>query len=136
MSKNAYANYADTSVLSADGITLTTMLYDASLKAIKKARLHHESGNRDGYVRELERIHLILGELLATLDMSQGEIPERLSGIYTYCMKLTVQATVKGPSELAEVEMLIGNIATAWKTATAALKGTAPGARNLADAAA
>lgn len=135
MSRNAYSNYTDTAVLSADGITLTTMLYDAALKAIKKSRLHHESGNREGYVKELERIHLILGELLATLDMTQGEIPERLSGIYTYCMRLTVQASISGPGGLAEVEMLVGNIATAWKQATAALKPAAP-VNRLADAAA
>ncbi len=135
MSRNAYANYTDTSVLSADGITLTTMLYDGALKAIKKARLHNESGNRDGYVRELERIHLILGELLATLDMTQGEIPERLSGIYTYCMRLTVQCSLSGPAGLTEVELLVGNIASAWKQATASLKSAGMASR-LTDAAA
>ncbi len=135
MSRNAYDAYSNISVLSADGVTLTTMLYDGLLKAIKKARMQHETSNRKGYQAEIERINLILGELLATLDLSQGQLPEQMSGLYVYCMRSVVEASLQGPARLGEVEQIIGNISGAWKTATANLKGTgAP--RSGADAAA
>ncbi len=136
MSRNAYDAYSNTSVLSADGVTLTTMLYDGLLKSIKKARLFHEAKNTKGYANEIERINLILGELLASLDLSQGKIPEQMSALYVYCMRATIEASIGGPGRLREVEQVITNIATAWKTATVGLKATASGPRSIADAAA
>ena len=136
MSRNAYDAYSNTSVLSADGVTLTTMLYDGLLKAIKKARLFHEAKNAKSYAHEIERINLILGELLTSLDLTQGKMPEQMSALYVYCMRATIEASLKGPGRLAEVEQIITNIATAWKTATASLKGTEATPRSLADVAA
>lgn len=135
MSRTAYDAYSDTSILSADGVTLTTMLYDGLLKAIKKARLFHEC-NAKSYAQEIERINLILGELITSLDLSQGKMPEQMSALYVYCMRATIEASVKGPGRLAEVEQIITNIATAWKAATASFKGAVTAPRNLADAAA
>ena len=136
MSRTAYDVYTSTSVLSADGITLTTMLYDGLLKAVKKARLLHEVQNSNGYAREIERINLILGELISSLDLSQGQLPEQMSALYVYCMRATVDASLKGPARLSEVEAIIGNIATAWKQATAGMKADAGSSRSFADAAA
>lgn len=136
MSRNPVAAYSSTSVLSADPVTLTTMLYDGALKAIRKARLHHESKNRNGYLNELDRANLILGELLTSLDMSHGEIPQRLSGIYTYCMRIVIEATLEGPTRLDEVEENVGAIAKAWKQATAEMKIAGRNISERADAAA
>jgi flagellar protein FliS len=126
MQKNPYAAYSSTSVLSADGVTLTTMLFDGGLKAIRKARLHHESGNRDGYLNEIERASLIVGELLTSLDLSQGDIPQQLSGIYTYCIRRLIDSTLQGPAPLTEVEANLTMIADAWKVATTGLKAATP----------
>lgn len=136
MSRNAYDAYSNTSVMSADGVTLTTMLYDGLLKAIKKARLFHESNNMKSYANEIERINLILGELIATLDLSQGKIPEQMSALYVYCMRATIECSIKGPGRLAEVEQIITNISTAWKSATLTFKGATAAPRSLADTAA
>lgn len=129
MTKNPYAAYASTSVLSADPVTLTTMLFDGALKAIRKAKLQHEIQNRQGYLDAIERSSLIIGELLASLDMSQGEIPERLSGIYAFCLRRLVDATIGGPAPLNDVESNITTIAEAWKAATANYRGAAQPAR-------
>lgn len=112
--------YRDTSIVSADPVTLTSMLFDGAIRAVKRARLHHEAGNRERFLDEAERAQLILGELLAALDMEAGgEIAANLSGIYTYCIRLVVEATVGEVNRLEEVERHIGRIAAAWKQATA-----------------
>jgi len=136
MSRTAYDAYSNTSILSADGVTLTTMLYDGLLKAIKKARLFHESNNARSYAHEIERINLILGELITSLDLSQGKMPEQMSALYVYCMRATIEASLNGPGRLAEVELIIANIAAAWKEATESFKGTTVAPRSLADTAA
>lgn len=126
MSNNPYAAYQTVEATTADPVTLTTMLYDGGIKALRKARLHHESENRKAFLDETNRAYLIIGELLATLDMEQGEIPANLAGIYAYCMRLIVESSNGDMAKLEEVERHINRIATAWKTATANLHTGAP----------
>jgi flagellar protein FliS len=134
MSTAAYDAYQTVQATTADPVTLTTMLFDGAVKAIRKARLHHQGENRQGFVKETERAYLIVGELLATLDMDQGELPQRLSGIYTYSMKCIIESTLGDLSKLDEAELHISRIGDAWKVATA--EHRALGASSLKEAAA
>lgn len=131
---NGYDAYRTVTTTTADPITLTTMLFDGGIKAIRKAQLHHESGNRPGFIKETERAYLIIGELLATLDMAQGELPQRLSGIYAYCMRRVVESTLGETSKLDEVEGYLAAISGAWKKATSELRAS-QGAQAPAEAA-
>lgn len=124
MTTNKTSAYRESGILTADPITLTTMLFDGTLRAVKKARILHQDGNRDRYLDELQRASLILGELLASLDLEQGEIPKTLSGIYTYCIRLLTEAGLGDMKFLDEVEMHISRVATSWKAATAQLRAT------------
>ena len=136
MSNNPYATYRAVEATTADPITLTTMLYDGCVKALKKAALHLENGNRGGYNDETNRAYLIIGELLSTLDMSQGEISTNLSGVYGYCMRLIVESSLGDTEKLREVERHITTIGNAGKSATADLKAARAPARAGAEAAA
>ncbi len=136
MTSNPYAAYRNVEATTADPITLTTMLYDGCVKALKKAVLHIENGNRTGFNDETNRAYLIIGELLSTLDMSQGEISTSLSGIYGYCMRLIVESSLGDTEKLREVERHISTIAGAWKAATADLKAARAPIRAGAEAAA
>lgn len=118
MSTAAYDAYQTVQATTADPVTLTTMLFDGAVKAIRKARLHHEGNNRQGFVKETERAYLIVGELFATLDMEQGELPERLGAIYTYCMKCIIESSLGDVVKLDEAELHISRIGDAWKAAT------------------
>lgn len=128
MSTNPYAAYSTVGTATADPVTLTTMLFDGAVKAIRKARLHHEAKNRESFLLETNRAYLIVGELLATLDLEQGELPKQLSGLYAYCMRLIIQSTLGDISKLDEVERHISKIGESWKVATAGLKAGAPAA--------
>ncbi len=52
MSSNPYAAYRTVEATTADPVTLTTMLYDGAVKALKKARLHHENETRGDSTRD------------------------------------------------------------------------------------
>lgn len=126
MSTNPYAAYNTVGTTTADPVTLTTMLFDGAVKAIRKARIQFEARNRERFLDETNRAYLIIGELLATLDLEQGDLPKQLSGLYAYCMRLLIEATVGEPARLDEAEAHISKIGAAWKQATASMK-PAPG---------
>lgn len=136
MSQNPYAAYRTVETTTADPITLTTMLYDGCVKALKKACIHFENGNRDGFNDEANRAYLIIGELRSTLDMSQGEIASNLAGVYGYCMRRIAESSLGDVARLREVAAHISTIADAWKTATADLRASRAPARSGAEAAA
>ena len=119
MTSKAIATYQTVTATTADPVMLTTMLFDGGVKALKKARLHHEAKDRQGFVRETERAYLIIGELLATLDLEQGELPQRLSGIYAYCMRCIVESSLGDLAKLDEAEQHLTRIGEAWKASTA-----------------
>jgi flagellar protein FliS len=122
MSTYAANAYRTVTTATADPVSLTTMLYDGALRSLKKARLFHEQRDLKRYGEECERSFLIVGELLTTLDLSQGELPKTLSGIYAYCLRCITAAAAGDVSKLDEVERHIGQIAGAWKTATESLR--------------
>jgi flagellar protein FliS len=121
MSREAMAAYKSSKVTTADPISLVVMLFEGALKAIRKARIHHESGDQEKYADEVERATLIIGELLTALDTEQGDIPKTLSGIYSYCMGCLVLAMGGDVEKLDEVEANIGTIARAWTQAARTL---------------
>jgi len=122
MTPSKVAAYRQTTIATADPVAITTMLFDGALRAMRRARMRHEEGRRDEFLKELERAYLIVGELLATLDFERGgDLAKQLSGIYAYCLRQLVEATLGDLEKLAEAEKHIGRIAEAWKKATAGL---------------
>jgi flagellar protein FliS len=116
------ADYKSASINSASPVKITTMLMEGAVKAVKKAQIHYDAGNREKFLHENNRGQLIIGELLSTLDMEAGgEIAQNLQAIYAYCIRTLIEATVEGPEKLEEVILHMDRITTAWKTATAEL---------------
>lgn len=126
MTTEAYNAYRTVGTTTADPVTLTTMLYDGALKAMRRARMFGEQGDAQRFFDETGRAHLIVGELLATLDLTQGEIATNLAGLYVYCMKCIIEAKVNATATLDEAEHHIARIAGAWKKATEELRAQAP----------
>ncbi|MCS7294111.1 MAG: flagellar export chaperone FliS [Dehalococcoidia bacterium] len=128
---STYAAYRTTTITTADPVTLTTMLFDGALKAMRRARMRFEEGKRKEFLDELERASLIVGELLATLDFERGgDLAKNLSAIYAYCLRRLTEATLGELDKLAEAEKHVGRIAEAWKQAVALYRaGQAEGNR-------
>lgn len=118
MSTNGYNAYKTIDVTTASPVKLTTMLFDGALKAIKKARLSFQNGDRQAFVDQTMKASDIVGELFVSLDMEQGELPRLLGDIYAYCIRTLGEATLDDPAKLDEVEMHLTRIAGAWKDVT------------------
>ena len=118
MTSNGYSAYKTINVTTASPVVLTTMLFDGALKAMKKARMLYESGDRRGFVEQTLKASDIVAELYGSLDMKKGDIPRLLGDIYAYCLRVLGEATLGDLSKLSEVEVHIGRIARAWKEAT------------------
>lgn len=129
------AAYRTQTIETADPATLVTLLYEGALKAVRRAGLHHEAGRIPECHDSTGRAVLILGELMAALDMRQGAVAERLSALYAYCMRRLAEATGEEiPAATAEVERYLVRVSDAWKTATAQLRvaGAVQGAAGAA----
>ncbi len=135
MNSNGYSAYKTIDVTTASPVVLTTMLFDGALKAIKKARLLYQNGDRKGFVDQTMRASDIVAELFGSLDMKQGELPRLLGEVYGYCIRRLGEATLDDVSRLDEVEMHLSRIASAWKDATRAA-GRQAGGPGLSGAAA
>lgn len=123
MTTEGYNAYRTVGTTTADPVTLTTMLYDGALKALRRARMFAQQGETQRFFDETGRAHLIVGELLATLDMEQGgEIARTLSALYVYCMRCIIEASLTDTGKLFEAERHIGRIAGAWRQATDELR--------------
>ncbi len=127
MTPSGVTAYRQTTIATAHPVAITTMLFDGALRAMRKARMRHEEGRREEFLKEIERAYLIVGELLATLDFERGgDLAKQLSGIYAYCLRQLVEATLGDLQKLAEAEKHIGRIAEAWKKATASVAQASP----------
>lgn len=123
MTTEGYNAYRTVGTTTADPVTLTTMLYDGALKALRRARMFAQQGETQRFFDETGRAHLIVGELLATLDMEQGgEIARNLSALYVYCMRCIIEARADNTAMLDEAERHITRITDAWKKATDELR--------------
>jgi flagellar protein FliS len=115
--------YRTQTIETADPATIVTLLYEGALKAVRRAAMHHEAGRAPEAFDSIGKAVLILGELMAALDMNQGVVAERLSSLYGYCMRRLAEAN--GDEILtasAEVERYLVRVSDAWKRATAQLR--------------
>lgn len=108
--------YRTQTIETADPVTLITMLYDGALRAVRRARIHHEAGRRSECFDNTGRAVLILGELRVALDLDRGEVAQGLAALYSYCMRRLSEATWDDiPAAADEVERHIVRVADAWK---------------------
>jgi flagellar secretion chaperone FliS len=105
--------YRESAVLTAPPERLVVMLYDGARRFLFQAAM------RDGDVptshERLRRAEQIVEHLLATLDMSQGEIAEKLEAIYVFCLQLLAEGRMRqDPASLDKVGELLGELREAW----------------------
>ena len=74
---------------------LVVMLYDGAIRFLFQAAAAMREGARGTALERLDRGEAIVDHLLATLDMSAGEIAERLEGIYVFCKRLLLEARLE-----------------------------------------
>ncbi len=89
------AAYKQQSIMTAPPERLVVMLYDGAIRFFFQAA---GAMREDAWTTADERLvrgEAIVDHLLATLDMSAGEIAERLQGIYVFCKRLLLEARLE-----------------------------------------
>lgn len=113
---DAQSAYTTSSILTASPERLVVMLYDSAIRFVGQAATAIESGNLRLANERVKRVDAILDELNVSLDMSHGELPERLRSIYLFCKRHLVESLLaKDPDGLRTVAGLLSELRDAWE---------------------
>lgn len=110
------AQYRETQVLTASAGQLVVVLYDHLLVCMRRAQVAVDAGDMERRIELLHRSRLVVGELLATLDHTNGgAIAGGLAGLYTFIMsELMAVGTDADGGRLANVVHIVTELRSAF----------------------
>jgi flagellar protein FliS len=116
---NAYASasrgYREQAVLTAPPGRLVVMLYDGALRFLFQSATAMREGDSARAGERISRAEAIIDELLATLDMSAGEVAVRLDALYFFCKQNLLEARLERSAEkLDQVADIMRELRDAW----------------------
>jgi flagellar protein FliS len=116
MRYNPHDTYLEERILSANPLELVRVLYQAAMRAVRKARGHLAAGEIAERARAISQAYRVLSELNRSLDHERGgEVSRRLARMYAYMMRRVIEANSQQSDEpLAEVLGLLATLAEAW----------------------
>jgi flagellar secretion chaperone FliS len=107
--------YRANAVLTASHGQQIVMLYDGARRFLFQAAAAMSEGQGVAAHNKLTRAEDIVRHLRNTLDMSQGELPERLNAIYSFSLSHLRQARLEqDPAKLDEISELFGRLRESW----------------------
>lgn len=116
---NPYKKYKQSAVDTAPPEKLLVMLYDGAIKFLTLAKKALDMKNYEEANEYNLRVQEILVELNATLDMSYGEIPQRLRKLYDFYQRQMILANLKKDPKLLEpVLRFLRDYRELWEKAT------------------
>lgn len=111
----APAAYRESSILTATPDRLVVMLYDGAGRFLAQAAAAMRERQISRANGRLQKAEAIIEELLATLDMSAGQVAERLQALYVYSRRRLVEARLEqDPERVEEIAALLGDLRAAW----------------------
>jgi flagellar secretion chaperone FliS len=118
--------YREIAVKTANPIQLVVMLYDAAICSIKEAREHMDHKNIASRSRSINKCISIISELQSCLNLKDGgDIAGSLDRLYNYMKKRIFCANVEQSIQpLAEIEVLLENLRSAWIELASQTQGT------------
>lgn len=107
--------YTASAVMTATPERLVVMLYEGALSFLARAAAATRAGNAVRAGENVRRVVAILDELNLTLDMSRGDIPERLRSIYLFCKRQLIEAAAQNDAETMDTVLrLLGELHEAF----------------------
>jgi flagellar protein FliS len=107
--------YRESAVLTATPEQLVVMLYDGANRFLTQSAVAMREGRAGLAGEKLRRAEAIIDELLATLDMSVGQIAERLQALYVFFKEHLMAARLKqDAAKVDEVGRLMRELRDAW----------------------
>lgn len=116
MASSAQDIYLESRILSADGVELVRILYQAALESVEKARRHLKEGDIAARSREITRAAAVLSELAVSLDLDAGgALSRNLLELYDYMQRRLLEANfLQSEPILAEVSRLLATLLEGW----------------------
>ena len=109
------ATYRQQSIMTASPERLVVMLYDGAIRFFFQAAAAIREDAHPTALERLDRGEAIVDHLLATLDMSAGEIAERLEGIYVFCKRLLLEARLERDADKVDlVRAYLADLRESW----------------------
>jgi flagellar protein FliS len=113
--KAASRGYKEQSVLTATPGKLVVMLYDGALRFLFQATTAMRADQYSKGAERMSKAEAIIDELLSTLDMSQGEVSQRLESLYVFCKRTLLEARLeRSPEKVDQVAELMRELRDAW----------------------
>jgi flagellar protein FliS len=107
--------YTASAVMTATPERLVVMLFEGALSFLARASAASRAGNAVRCRENVRRTIAIIDELNVTLDMSRGDIPERLRSIYLFCKRQLLEAASSNdPDTMDTVSRLLGELHEAF----------------------
>lgn len=114
-----YQAYQNTSIQTASQKQLIIMLYDGVNRFLSRAINKIEENDVQSSHNLLNRVEMILAELLSTLREDRGgEIAQNLKKLYVYCYEKIVEANLykdeNAMGNIIEVQKIMNNLREGW----------------------
>lgn len=127
MPNDALDSYLESRILTADGVQLIQILYQAAIDAAELARACLAKGDIAGRSKAISKAHAIVTELEVSLDQEAGgEVGRSLRETYCYLRGRLVEANLEQrDAPLEEVARLLRVILEAWQNVPAGVRPAA-----------
>jgi flagellar protein FliS len=111
-------------VLAATPGQLVVMLYDGARRFLLRGAAAMREGQVERAHTQLRAAERIVNHLDATLDFSQGEIPQLLHAVYQFSLRHLNDARLEqNPAKLEEISAMLGELREAFNDVSARVEG-------------
>lgn len=118
MIPQGYQVYRQVKLETSTGPQLLLALYDGAIRYLGLAQQAIEAHDVQTAHTNLVRTQDVIFELINTLNMDYGEIPERLKALYLYLYRRLTDANVtKSADPMREVDQILRQLRDAWRQA-------------------
>ncbi|MEO5667082.1 MAG: flagellar export chaperone FliS [Bdellovibrionota bacterium] len=117
-------HYKKTAVTTASKEKILLMLYEATIKNCKLARISLEQKKIADKCRYITKAHDIINELSTTLDHTKGPaVAAQLESLYSFCVSQLIKANVENDvGAIDTVLKVMGTLYEGWVAAVEELK--------------
>jgi flagellar secretion chaperone FliS len=115
----AYNAYTQNNIGVESPEKLIQMMYEGVLRFNMQAKRSINDHNIERRTYWINRSSAVISELINILTFNQGDISHYLAGLYTYQLRLLVEANLYNDStKLDEVNQVFKGLLEAWKEST------------------
>ena len=115
----AYNTYTQNNIGVESPEKLIQMMYEGILRFNMQAKRSMMENDIERRTYWINRSNAVISELINILDYNQGDVSHYLSGLYTYQLRLLVEANLYNDStKIDEVNQVFKGLLEAWKEST------------------